>query len=235
MHRHNIFLDYVELLDNCLDISGCLISYCKNDAITVYATVESNGSKKTFTGNLVEYPATYRKTYYCLDVPWRFYYNFEFKIPIDAKENYKVYFKIKYEENIEVFKENTEKNFKKFVEKLGNCELSYLEDGIIFIDINSFGDLDDLEDHIEKGFEFVSKEFLEKLEFEIDDKSPKVKFIKDLKNIIIIFNDESKLFIVPNGKEVQYHAIPAPVKSSKKNPPRRSNSILISNRNRRNL
>ena len=143
--------------------------------------------------------------------------------------------KIKYDENIELFKENTEKNFKKFVEKLGNCDLSYLEDGIIFIDINSFGDLDDLEDHIEKGFEFVSKEFLEKLEFEIDDKSPKVKFIKDLKNIIIIFSDESKLFIVPNGKEVQYHAIPAPVKSSKKNPPRRSNSILISNRNRRNF
>ena len=45
--------------------------------------------------------------------------------------------------------------------KLGNCDVSYLEDSIIFIDINAFENLDDLEVYIEKGFEFVSKEFLE--------------------------------------------------------------------------
>ena len=102
--------------------------------------------------------------------------------------------KIKYDEISDLFKENTDDNFEVFNKKLGNCTKSYIEE-IIFSDIKIFGELDDLEDNIEKGFDFVSKEFLEKMEFEFDDKNPdiKVKFIKDLKNIIIIFNDESKL------------------------------------------
>ena len=104
--------------------------------------------------------------------------------------------KIKYDEISDLFNENTKDNFNAFEEKIRNFTLNNLEE-IIFSDIKIFGDLVDLEDIIQKGFEFVNKEFLEKMEFEIDDKNPdlKVKFIKDLKNIIIIFNDESKLLI----------------------------------------
>ena len=104
--------------------------------------------------------------------------------------------KIKYDEISDLFNENTEDNFNAFEEKIRNFTSKNLEE-IIFSDIKIFTKLDDLEDNFEKGFEFVSKEFLEKIEFEIDDKDPfyKVKFIKDLKNIIIIFNDESKLLI----------------------------------------
>ena len=144
--------------------------------------------------------------------------------------------KIKYDEISDLFKENTEDNFEVFNKKLGSCTKSYLEE-IIFSDIKIFGELDDLEDNIEKGFDFVSKEFLEKMEFEFDDKNPdiKVKFIKDLKNIIIIFNDESKLLIIPHENEIKYQAIPAPVKSSKKNPIRRSKTIRVTNKNKRKI
>ena len=62
------------------------------------------------------------------------------------------------------------------------------------------------------------------MEYDFDDKDPiyKVKLIKDLKNIIIIFNDESKLLIIPRENENIYHTIPAPVKSNKKKPIRSS-------------
>ena len=131
--------------------------------------------------------------------------------------------KIKYDEISDLFNENTKDNFEAFNKKIENCSKNYLEE-IIFSDIKIFGDLVDLEDYIQKGFEFVSKEFLEKMEFEFDDKNPdlKVKFIKDLKNIIIIFNDESKLLIIPRENENIYHTIPAPVKSNKKKPIRSS-------------
>ena len=144
--------------------------------------------------------------------------------------------KIKYDEISYLFNENTEDNFNAFEEKIRNFTLSNLEE-IIFSDIKIFGDLVDLEDYIQKGFEFVSKEFLEKMEYDFDDKDPfyKVKLIKDLKNIIIIFNDESKLLIIPHENEIIYHAIPAPVKSSKKKQIRRSNSIFISNKNKRKI
>ena len=144
--------------------------------------------------------------------------------------------KIKYDEISDLFKENTEDNFDAFNKKLGSCTKSYLEE-IIFSDIKIFGELDDLEDNIEKGFDFVSKEFLEKMEFEFDDKNPdlKAKFIKDLKNIIILFNDESKLLIIPHENEIKYQAIPAPVKSSKKNPIRRSKTIRVTNKNKRKI
>jgi len=138
--------------------------------------------------------------------------------------------KIKYNEVSDLFKENTEDNFFAFDEKMANCTLNDLEE-IIFSEIKVFGELDDLEDNIEKGFEFVSKEFLEKLEFELDEKDTehKVKYIKDSKNIIIIFSNESKLLIIPHENGFKYHAIPAPVKSTRKKPIRRSSTILISN------
>ena len=78
---------------------------------------------------------------------------------------------------------------------------------------------------------------MEKLEFDLDyeDPSIKVKYIKDSKNKIVIFNDESKLLIIPHENEIKYQAIPAPVKSSKKNPIRRSKTIRVTNKNKRKI
>ena len=144
--------------------------------------------------------------------------------------------KIKYNELNDLFKENTDDNFYTFDEKIGNFTLNELE-GIIFRDVKIFGELDNIEDNIEKGFELVNKDFMEKLEFDLDyeDPSIKVKYIKDSKNKIVIFNDESKLLIIPHENEIKYQAIPAPVKSSKKNPIRRSKTIRVTNKNKRKI
>ena len=140
--------------------------------------------------------------------------------------------KINYDKIGDLLIENTEDNFEKFDEQLKNYSLTDLEE-IIFSEINIFGELDELEDNVAKGFDFVNFEFLEKLDFEFPENNRdnyEVKYIKDLKNIIIIFNDESKLLIIPHGKEIRYHAIPGPIKSSKKINLRRANTILIKNK-----
>ena len=153
-----------------------------------------------------------------------------FMISKDYTDKFKE--KINYDKISDLLKENTEDNFKKFDEQLKNYSLTDLEE-IIFSEINIFGELDELEDNIAKGFDFVNFEFLEKLEFEVPENNRdnyEVKYIKDLKNTIIVFNDDSKLLIIPHGDEIKYHAIPAPIKSSKKNKIRRANTILIKNR-----
>jgi len=153
-----------------------------------------------------------------------------FMISKDYTDKFKE--KINYDKIGDLLKENTEDNFKKFDEQLKNYSLTDLEE-IIFSEINIFGELDELEDNIAKGFDFVNFEFLEKLEFEFPENNRdnyEVKYIKDLKNTIIVFNDDSKLLIIPHGDEIKYHAIPSPIKSSKKNKIRRANTILIKNR-----
>ena len=144
--------------------------------------------------------------------------------------------KIKYNELNDLFKENTDDNFYTFDEKIGNFTLNELE-GIIFRDVKIFGELDNIEDNIEKGFELVNKDFMEKLEFDLDyeDPSIKVKYIKDSKNKIVIFNDESKLLIIPHEKEINYHAIPAPIKSTQSALLRRASTIFIENRVQRRI
>ena len=74
---------------------------------------------------------------------------------------------------------------------------------------------------------------METLDFEFPENNRdnyEVKYIKNFKNIIILFNDDSKLLIIPHEKEIKYHAIPAPIKSSKKKLLRRANAILIKNK-----
>ena len=111
--------------------------------------------------------------------------------------------KIKYSENQDLFKQKTDENYDKFYKKLNNYSLSALEE-IIFKQIMFYGDLNDLEDNIAIGFEFVSKDFLDSLEFDLQGENEydnesinfeeyKVKYIKDSNNIIIVFKDDSKL------------------------------------------
>ena len=140
--------------------------------------------------------------------------------------------KINYDKMGDLLKENTQDNFEKFEEQIKNYSLNDLEE-IIFCEIRIYGELDELENNIDKGFDFVSIEFLETLDFEFPENNRdnyEVKYIKNFKNIIILFNDDSKLLIIPHEKEIKYHAIPAPIKSSKKKLLRRANTILIKNK-----
>ena len=147
--------------------------------------------------------------------------------------------KIKYDENINLFKKGADYGYKKFYDFLKNYPINELE-SIVFGQITIYGDLDQLEDDIDKGFEFVTKDFLDSLEVKLEDENNdlnfedyKVKYIKDENNIIIIFTDESKLIICNDNNGTKYHAIPAPVisvKSSEKKALKRANTICIRGR-----
>ena len=151
--------------------------------------------------------------------------------------------KIKYSENQDLFKQKTDENYDKFYKKLNNYSLSALEE-IIFKQIMFYGDLNDLEDNIAIGFEFVSKDFLDSLEFDLQGENEydnesinfeeyKVKYIKDSNNIIIVFKDDSKLIACTDKNGTKYHAIPAPVNSvssSKNKVLKRMNTICVSRR-----
>ena len=76
--------------------------------------------------------------------------------------------KINYDKMGDLLKENTQDNFEKFEEQIKNYSLNDLEE-IIFCEIRIYGELDELENNIDKGFDFVSIEFLETLDFEFPE------------------------------------------------------------------
>ena len=167
-----------------------------------------------------------------------------FMISSEFIENFKN--KIKYEENKDLFNEETPENKEKFIEQFKSYSLTELE-AIIFNKIYILGDLDDLkEETISKGVDFVSKEFLETLEYDFDNEEDeeikdinpdnfKVKYIKDGCNIIIIFNDESKLLIITLNNQTKYHAIPPPITSKPNKVFKKRNTICISNRKKKRV
>jgi len=120
--------------------------------------------------------------------------------------------KIKYEENKNYFSEkDEEKNLQKIENELNKYTVGELE-SIIFNEIKIFGDLGEIESNFEMGFDFVNEEFLDKLEFYIENKESAVTYNKEKNNTIIIFGDKSKLLINENNGEYKYHVIPPPIK-----------------------
>ena len=125
--------------------------------------------------------------------------------------------KIFYSESKDLFiEEKKDENLPKFQEKVKDYSLNELE-LIIFGEFNLYGDLDLIEEDLEKGFDFVNDEFLEKLEFEFEDimKQSNVSYYKKNNNVIVIFSDNSKLLISENNGKYKYSAIPAPIKDLK--------------------
>ena len=131
---------------------------------------------------------------------------------------------------------NDDSNYENFEkEKLKNYTFNELEE-IVFKEFKIYGDLDDLEADINKGFEFVTKKFLDSLEVEFNDEDYKVKYMQDSNNIIIKFKDDSKLIIFTDkNNQKKYHAIPAPVISAQdKSQFIRTSTICISRRKKGN-
>ena len=120
--------------------------------------------------------------------------------------------KIKYEENKEYFSEKDEENnFQKIEDQLNKFSVGELE-SIIYSEIKIFGDLGEIENNFNIGFDFVNEEFLEKLEYEIENKESAITYNKEKNNTIIIFGDKSKLLINENNGVYKYHVIPPPIK-----------------------
>ena len=125
--------------------------------------------------------------------------------------------KIFYSESRDLFVEDKkDENLPKFQEKIKDYSLNELE-LIIFGEFNLYGDLDLIEENIEKGFDFVNEEFLDKLDFEFEENMSQsnIAYYKEKNNVIVIFTDKSKLLISENNGKYKYSAIPAPIKDLK--------------------
>jgi len=141
--------------------------------------------------------------------------------------------KIKYEENKDYFSEKDEENnFKKIEDELNKFTVGELE-SIIFNDIKVFGDLGEIENNFNNGFDFVDEEFLDKLEFYIENKDSAITYNKEKNNTIVIFGDKSKLLINENNGKYKYHVIPPPIKEIDiVKSIYKTKTFLISNKNR---
>ena len=118
---------------------------------------------------------------------------------------------IKYEESIDLFTENdkNEENLTKFKEKLKDLTLDDIDEILCVEDIKIYGDLQEIQNDISKGFEFVNFNFLDNFGFENFDEFL-VNYYKEQNNICIIFDDKSKLLINDDNGKKKYHAIDPP-------------------------
>ena len=121
--------------------------------------------------------------------------------------------KIEYENSKEYLNENTNEkenlnNFKKILKKYSYEELS----SILCADIKLYNDLSDIQEDISKGFDFVNYDFLDKLDFDDNFDDYIAHYYRDKNNILIIFDDKSKLIINEENEKTKYHVMDAPIK-----------------------
>ena len=108
LHGRNIFFDIIDIKNNFIYISGCYVSNCYPSSMHFQANAKTpDGKIDIYDCKYVEYPTTYRTTKKMLNIPWKFYYNFDVKIPIED-DNLKITFDLLFDENGEsaTFKPN---------------------------------------------------------------------------------------------------------------------------------
>lgn len=98
LHERNIWMDIVDLRDGYLNLSGAYASDCDNRFIRVEAIKESNGEKTIYESKSYDYWNTARRNREIFSIPWRFFYNFDLRIPIGRDEISKISLKLIYEE-----------------------------------------------------------------------------------------------------------------------------------------
>ena len=92
--RHNIWMDIVAIKDGVLTLAGLLHTNFDNKNMSFEAIKDTKGKTESFIAKYVKYTPREDNTY--LDVPWRFKYNMEFKIPIIDGEEFKIKIKTNY-------------------------------------------------------------------------------------------------------------------------------------------
>ena len=98
-NNHKFIFDIVDLKEGFLNISGTISSVCDNKFISVEAIKSTDDCKTVYEAKKASYPKTKRKTLNILSIPWYFYNDCDFKIPIDNDESCKISFNIVYWEN----------------------------------------------------------------------------------------------------------------------------------------
>lgn len=99
LHSHRIYFDIVEIKNQFLYISGSYVSKCIPEAIRFEAIAKNvKGEEITYPCENVTYPRTERDVKRLLGVPWRYFYNFDVKIPLED-DDLKITFRLIYDEN----------------------------------------------------------------------------------------------------------------------------------------
>lgn len=100
LHGHGISLDMVDIINDKLYVSGIFKSSCHPDYLDFEAIVNYNdGRKEIFHASKYEYLKTGRGRVSYLGIDWRFSPCFDFEIPLDVKDNFKLEFVIRFHEN----------------------------------------------------------------------------------------------------------------------------------------
>ena len=136
VHNHKIRIDMVNFEKNYLDISGSFVSNCKSDVITIQALKKTSYGEEIYDCMKVEYPTTYRHTHRYADIDWKFYYDFDVKIPISNNEKSKITLRIKYGENGETVYLYPKVNFRSY-SHLSDMSNFFVKDSKIIFSIEN--------------------------------------------------------------------------------------------------
>lgn len=94
LHSDKLLLDIIEIKNGFLNISGYFSSKFNLDYINIEAIIKTpDNTKKIYPCKKVQYPTTTRKIKKYLGIEWKFFNNFDLKVPINEFENFKVSFR----------------------------------------------------------------------------------------------------------------------------------------------
>ena len=147
--------------------------------------------------------------------------------------------KINYEQTKQyLIDENNEENKQKFKESLNKYTYNELY-SILCADIKLYCDLSEIQNDLSKGFEFVDYNFLDQLDFEEENFDDYISYYyKENNNILIEFDDKSKLIINEKDGKTKYHAMDAPIEKVDTTTPqikRTKTVVYFSNKRSRTL
>ena len=136
---------------------------------------------------------------------------------------------VKYEQTKELLNEDKEENLQKFKQYLKEYTYGELY-SFLEADIKLYCDLDEIQEDIDKGFEFVDYNFLDKFDFEENFEDFIAHYYREKNNIFIEFDDNSKFIINQENGKTKYHVMEAPVQRIDVPPIKRTKTAFLSNR-----
>ena len=100
LKKHRIWLDIVDIKDDCLVISGVYTTNFDNDSLRINLIKEDAGNnRETFSCDYFTYPQRDRSNVEYLGIPWKFVYNFEVSLKLKDVIHNKYTFEVTFEEN----------------------------------------------------------------------------------------------------------------------------------------
>ena len=98
LKRNKLWLDIIEVRKNNLIISGFFNSQFDIDNISIEAlTYPKDGDVESYYGEYVKYTGRPDLTY--LGIPWEYNHNFDIRIPLAGKDEFKVKIRVNYHKN----------------------------------------------------------------------------------------------------------------------------------------